>query len=318
MATPEQARAYFLARHACHPHVQHLVPRLVALYEWYASAGLSEKKFEAAIKSGKDVEYPHTLSEMMVAHQLHTAGFALERSPPSGGPDFIATKGSVKVQIEVYTPLPLPEVKSYLERGIGGVFTVPLTAFLMCWTKGIAEKTKKLLGDGALAGWRQKKLVDENAPFVIAINGCLFDAPMEQVSFRQHAGPLPLAAVALYAVSDPTIQFDRNTGQKLWSGFTHRKELTREKAGAIPLDTFNDPRFAPVSAVWALVLDATDLLYDAPALFPQQRHASAVLHNANALVPLGVGGLPAFEEWQMEPDLDGYAITCVRSTLPLK
>jgi hypothetical protein len=316
MATTDQALVYFRTRLEGRKHASLILPRLVAVYSWFSGAGLSERKFERAIESNSAVEYDQHLSEMLVAYRLHQKGFSLMRSPSSGGPDFVATRDTLNVQIEVYTPLPPQEVEAYLHRPQGGVFTVPLAPFLMCWTKGIAAKANQLLGEGTMAGWRQKKLVDDSAPFVIAINGCLFDAPMEGVSFRQHAGPMPLAAVALYAVSNPTIEFDTNTGQRIWSGYTRRDELTRDKGGPIPLDRFQDPRFAPVSAVWAMALDATDLLYDEPDVLPRQRFASAVLHNANAEVPLGVGELPAFEEWAMQDDPEGYAVTRVLSNLP--
>ena len=315
MATPAQARHFFQARHGTHHRASEFVPRMAAVYTWFFDAGLSERKFEAAIKAGHDPEYSQNLSEMLVAYRLHQAGFALNRSSRKGGPDFVAIKDGVKILVEVVTPQALPEVDVYLNRPKAGVFTVPLQGFLMCWTKGIAAKTKQLLGDGNSRGWREKKLVDENAPFVIAVNGCLFSGMFDE-GFRPPVGSHPWAATALYAISDPTIRFDRQTGQRLWTGFEHRKELTRTDKEPIPLDTFFDPACTPVSAVWAMVVDQFDLLYDDPAVLPQQHYASAVLHNHNAEVAISVGLLPAYEEWAITSDAEGNGVTLVLNARP--
>jgi hypothetical protein len=299
-----------------HSQAPHLVPRLVSVFNWFWGAGLVERKFEAAIEAGSDPEYSQNLAEMLVAYRLHQAGFTLKRSSRKGGPDFIATKDSVTVQVEVITPQPLAEVAEYLNRPKVGVFTVPLQHFLMNWTKGIAAKVKQLLGDGKTKGWREKKLVDDKLPFVIAVNGCLFATALDQGFFRPPIGNHPWAATGLYALSDATIRFDRKTGKRLWSGFEYRKELAREDKGAIPLDTFLDPAYGPVSAVWAMSLDDFDLLHDDPEVLPRQRYASAVLHNPNAEVALAIGHLPAYEEWTVMPDNEGYAVTRVKDLVP--
>ena len=224
-------------------------------------------------------------------------------------------KDGVKIQVEVITPKALPKVDAYLNRPKVGVFPVPLQDFLMCWTKGIAAKVKQLLGDGDTPGWLEKKLVDERAPFVIAVNGCLFSGLFDE-GFRPPLGDHPWVATALYAISDPTIRFDPQTGQRLWAGFEHRKELSRTDKAAIPLDTFLDLGYTSVSAVWAMSLGEFDLLHDAPAVLPRQSYASAVLHNPSAKVELGVGHLPAYEEWSVTPDAEGYGVTLVLDARP--
>lgn len=307
---------FFQARHGKHNLASQLVPRLAAVFAWFSDAGLVERKFAAAIEAGSDPEYAQNLSEMLVAYRLHQHGFALKRSPRKGGPDFIATKDGVTIQVEVITPQPLPEVAEYLNRPKVSVFTVPLQHFLMNWTKGVAAKVKQLLGDGQTKGWRDKNLVDSKFPFVIAVNGCLFATALDEGFFRPPIGNHPWAATGLYALSDATIRFDRQTGKRLWSGFEFRKELMREDKGAIPLDTFLDPTYASVSAVWAMSLDDFDLLHDDPEILSRQRYASAVLHNPNAEVALTVGHLPAYEEWTVMPNEEGYEVTRVKNLVP--
>jgi hypothetical protein len=106
-----------------------------------------------------------------------------------------------------------------------------------------------------------------------------------------------LAARGLYGVGDPVFRYDRRSGRNQWSEFEVKKELTRKGKGTIPLDTFLDPLYAPVSAVWVMSLDEFDLLHDDPVVLPRERCASAILHNPHANVMLGSGLLPAYEEW---------------------
>ena len=251
-----------------------------------------------------------------MARRLHEAGFELRRSTRKGGPDFIASKAGQAVQIEVVTPKASKDVNDYINRPpFSASFTVPLQEFLMCWTKGIAAKVEQLLGSAKTVGWQEKGLVDEKLPFVIAVNGCLFAGSFDE-GFREPLGGHPRAATALYAISAPTIQFDRTTGKRLWAGFELRKGLPRTNKGTIPLDTFLDAAYAPVSAVWAMTLDPADLLHDDPPVVQRQSYASAVLHNPNATVRLGAGFLPAFEEWELQSDPNGYAIVLVLNIRP--
>jgi len=316
MITLEKAHRFFQAGQADRLSSSALVPRLAQVFLWFCAAGLCEKKFEAAVHAGQDPEYAQNVSEMMVAHRLHQAGFELRRSPPNGGPDFIAIKSGQAIQIEVVTPKASKEVSDYINRPpFSPSYTVPLEEFLMCWTKGIAAKVEQLLGGSKTVGWQEKGLVDEQLPFVIAVNGCLFAGSFDE-GFREPLGGHPRAATALYAISAPTIQFDRNTGKRLWAGFELRKGLTRYNKGTIALDTFLDAAYAPVSAVWAMTLDPSDLLHDNPPVETRRSYASAVLHNPNAVVALDVGLLPAFEEWQLQPDPDGHAIALVLDHRP--
>lgn len=288
--------AYFARRHNGYRLAPQLVPRLSAIFDWFQSTGLCEHKFETEIRKGSYAAYAQDMSEMLVAHRLHQDGYTLRRSPSAGGPDFIATKDGTSIQLEVVTPQALPEVAAYISRPRIGAFSVPLSGFLLCWTKGIAQKAGQLLGNGDIKGWTEKGLVDVHLPFVVVVNGCLFKADLSE-GFRQPAGSLPWAAVGLYAVSDLTIYIDRSTLKSTGSGFDYRQKLERGGKGAVPLDTFLDPQYRPISAVWALALDDFDLLHDAPEVLPRRDYESAVLHNPTADVPLAYKAISAFEEW---------------------
>lgn len=293
------ARAYFAERWANHPLVDVLVDRLVAAYVWFQDAGICERKFQSVIKNRNYASYAQDLAEMLAAYRLHQAGFALKRSPASGGPDFIATKDGATVQLEIVTPEPLVEVSAYLRRPKEGVFSVPLNGFLLCWTKGIARKAKQLLGDDNVRGWVAKGLVDSHLPFVVVVNGCKFSTPLSE-GFRPPLASFPWAAVALYAISDPQIYLDRATGTSIGSGYEFRDKLLRGEKAAIPLDIFIDKKYQFISAVWALSLDDLDLLHDPPAALPRQSYESVVLHNPMTASPVAEGMLPAFEEWQLQ------------------
>lgn len=293
------ARVYFAERWANHRLGDALVDRLVAAYAWFHDAGLCERKFQSAIKNRNYASYAQDLAEMLAAYRLHQAGFTLQRSPASGGPDFIVTKDGATVQLEIVTPEPLDEVSAYLNRPKEGVFSVPLNGFLLCWTKGIASKAKQLLGDDKDQGWVAKGLVDSRLPFVVAVNGCKFSTPLSE-GFRPPLGGFPWAAVALYAISDPQIYLDRATGKSVGSGYEFRDKLPRGEKAPVPLDVFLDNKYQFISAVWALSLDDFDLLHDPPAALPRQSYESAVLHNPMTATAIPQGLLPAFEEWQLQ------------------
>ncbi|MGH8815015.1 MAG: hypothetical protein ACREX5_00395, partial [Achromobacter pestifer] len=110
------ARAYFAERWTHHRLGDALVDRLVSVCEWFHDAGLCELKFQSAIKNRNYASYAQDLAEMLAAYRLYQAGFALERSPASGGPDFVVTKDGTTVQLEIVTPEPLNEVSAYLNR----------------------------------------------------------------------------------------------------------------------------------------------------------------------------------------------------------
>jgi type I restriction enzyme S subunit len=308
---------YFAGRLGSHGLAPLIAPELARIFRWFQAAGLCETKFQAEVSKGTYGAFAQDVSEMLVAYRLHQGGFTLARSPPAGGPDFIASRDGQVVQLEVVTPEPVEKVRQYQERPRTGEFllSVPAQEFLLCWTKGIAQKAHQLLGNGELAGWRSKGLVREDLPFVIVVNGCQFSGSFDE-GFRPLRGPFPLAARALYAISEFTIEIDKATGKSVGSGFNHHPQLDRgHDRGPVPLDTFLDPQFAPVSAVWAVSLNQCDLRFD----LGEKRNvfSSAVIHNPSAHVPLPQGLLPAFEEWTLTQGQDENTLHCVINRVPL-
>lgn len=272
-------------------------------YRWFTLAGLGGAKFDSEFINGYQ-KMRQQLSEIMVADALHRAGFHLARSPKRGGPDFVATQDGTKVQIEVVTPEPVAAVKEYQDRNRNGVFSVPFSSFMECWTKGITTKCIQALGDPEVpgSGWVAKGLLDPAVPFVIVVNGCLFQGDFADEGFAQFGWPM--AARAVYAMSEYTMFVNVHSGRSDESGYTHRDALDRGQRSSIPLNTFLDPAFAPVSAVWALVADDYDLRFHPPAIEHRQEVCSSLIHNPNARHPLPLGLLPAGQELtcRVEPD----------------
>ena len=78
-------------------------------------------------------------------------------------------------------------------------------------------------------------------------------------------------------------------------------ELRGRLSGAeVPAYTFLDPRFHPISAIWASDIDESWVIGNTKAL--------AVIHNPQATNPLPVGVLPAFEEFVATPNGDEYVL----------
>ena len=103
----------------------------------------------------------------------------------------------------------------------------------------------------------------------------------------------PYAVEATLAVGPLQISIDRTTMQATEKGHQHRPLISNASGNVVPADTFFDPKFAPVSAIWAVDLDEVSLL-DEP-------RPMMVIHNPLATHPLARKLLPAQLEYRAVP-----------------
>lgn len=318
MASRLTAEAFSSALEAKWPRMldrEEVTRRALDLYAWFCDYGLKDAKFDSEFSGPSDYKMRQHLSEMLVAKKMHDAGYSLSRSPRKGGPDFLAERGSQRLQLEIVTPEPTEEVKQYLNRNGNGVFHVPHNGFFECWTKGIAAKCTQALGPSGQAekGWVSKGLLDESVPFVIVVNGALFRGDWADHSFSQFG--YPMAVRALYAMSEHTLFLSVNGDEEERAGYLHREKLERTRGQPIPLNTFLEDRYAPVSAVWALAIDEYDLRFDDPVLEEVPDDQSTVVHNPHATRPIDPGVLPAGDEFICLLERSGYQIQRVPGKL---
>ncbi len=254
--------------------------------------GLADRTFQSNLCSGDDGRFWQRLSEALLAHELLAMG--LDVHPSSSGPDFLLKHDSRNIWIEVICPEPNGIPLDWLQSQVNKVHTFPHEAILLRWTAAIKEKAEKLLGsaDGTRTGYIEKDIVEKTDAYVIAINarrlrGQHFPALVGISQF-------PFAVEAVFAVGPLAIKIDRTTGESTPAQHTHRPQIRKPTGSAVPAYTFLDPRFSPVSAIWACDIDETWVIGNAKL--------SAVIHNPIALNPIPPHLLPAGSDYIAIPD----------------
>lgn len=273
----------------------------VALCRAHLDSGLADRNAEQRLCSADDGIFWQQLSEVLLADQLRKAGLPLLHA--AAGPDFLIEVDGQRTWVEVICPTPAGIPAEWLaptpEFPEIRVRTLPDEAVLLRWTSAIKEKAEKLLGtaDGRRAGYLAKGIVAPEDAYVVAINGRLLrgDWP-DIIGISQY----PFAAEATLCVGPYEVRLNRETLETVGEGLQHRPTVLNANGAPVPADTFFDPRFAPVSAIWATDVDE-NLIFD-------QRRPMAIVHNPIASRPLPVGLLPAQQEYVAVPDGDRYLL----------
>ena len=288
--------------------------RLISTFTWYTQAGLADKQFAQQLVA--DDTYLQRLSEMLVAYKLARAGYKL--SSKAAGPDLWASKAGRGFWVEVITPRPEQVDASFLnqhEAGPDGFVKVPSDQILRRWTSAISEKARKLLGtDNQISGTRspgylEKKLVKANEPFVIAINARNLRSKAGEGVFSGRSLN-PCAVEALFAVGPLELRFgplDGSSPARLSVGRSQRAVLKSATGADIQMTTFLDEAYAPISAVWALDIDESEMILNPPWPGIERNYfASAAMFNPHAINPLAPRDLPTFEDWTCKIEGDSY------------
>lgn len=110
----------------------------------------------------------------------------------------------------------------------------------------------------------------------------------------------PLAIEATLAVGPLQIRIDRATLKELGAGHQHRTRVRKPSGAEVPGDTFLDPTFSPISAIWAVDVDEILLLGEPRPM--------VVAHNPLASTPLLPRFLPAQSEYFADVRDDYYEI----------
>jgi hypothetical protein len=83
--------------------------------------------------------------------------------------------------------------------------------------------------------------------------------------------------------------------------------IPKPNGAQVPANTFLDPRFKPISAIWAIDSDE-EFLFRAP-------RAMAVVHNPEAAVPIARQHLPAWSEYVATNEGDHYFLEKLKGRL---
>lgn len=260
--------------------------RVYHLCQSYISRSLGDDSAEQRLCSQEDPVYWQQLSEVLLEDQLAKA--QLQPTHPREGPDFLTSHMGRRIWIEVVTPRPEGIPTQWLDRA-SKVWKLPHEEILLRWTSAIKEKAEKLLGNAErnVKGYLQKGIVRSDDAYVIAVNGYLLRRP----SWPELSGisQFPFAVEATFCVGPLQVHIDRETRKVIGSEHQHRPLIPKPNGAQIPADSFLDPRFSPVSAVWAVDIDER-LLFE-------RANPMAVVHNPLARNPIPERLLPAQSEY---------------------
>ncbi|TPI37395.1 hypothetical protein FJ414_13660 [Mesorhizobium sp. B3-1-6] len=261
--------------------------RLIAICQHYLDSGFGDGNAEQRLCSPDDFTYWQQLSEVLLAHQLTAAG--IEFTHQAVGPDFCITHGGRRIWIEVIAPTPANVPAAWLEA-TEGVRDFPHEAILLRWTAAIKQKAEVLLGNPPRAnGYLSSGVVSQNDCYVIAINGRLLRGFGGSLHALIGVSQFPFAAEATFAIGPLQVRINRETLEASAPEHQQRYLIHKPVGQPVPADTFLDPRFAPISAIWAVDIDES-VVVGRPATM-------VVVHNPSATNPLPVGFLPAQDEY---------------------
>ena len=264
--------------------------------QWFIDNGLGDPDTPQRLASDNDHIYWQALSEVMVADQLHRCGLAPARQPDS--PDVQVVHQGRHVWVEVVCPTPAGIPDQWLRHEEGAV-TFPHEAVSLRWTSALKEKFEKLVGMPGrnYQGYIAKGIVRPEDAYVIAINGRLLRDSWPAIN---GISLWPFAVEVTYAIGPRQLQISRDTGAIMSSSQQHRPSFQKPNGASIPSDSFFNPGYAPVSAVWAMDIDEHDLWKD--------RDTSILVHNHGASNPLPANLLPAYSEYSATVGSAEYTI----------
>lgn len=257
----------------------------------FVSSGLADRKFISELTSGSDAKFWSSLSEAFVFDRLRHLPFP-HRARTGVGPDFLVQHRGTRIWVEVVCPNPANVPADFLEFA-PGARSHPHEQILLRYTSAIADKARKLYGYAAAkgerpeAGYLQSGIVGPHEAYVIAVNACrLRHGPF---SSFEGISQYPVAVEAVFPVGPLEIRFDSATLDVVGSGNGVRFHVLKPNGATVSTHMFLDPRFARVSAIWALDLNG---LHDFGSPQP-----SALIFNPIAEVPIARGSLPADTEY---------------------
>lgn len=258
----------------------------------FAASGLADRKFEIELMDDSDDKFWSCISEALVYKRLRDK-VVTSRSNVGVGPDFLLQVGQKRVWVEVICPAPTGVPADWLDIQIGQVTSMPHEAILLRWTAAIKEKTDKLVGsfDGRVRGYLEKGIVAPEDIYVIAVNGCrLRHGPF---SALLGISQFPYAAEAVFPIGPYQVRVDCDMLEPIVASHEQRFSIKKPKGALVPTYAFLDPRFKPVSAVWAIDFNGCGVIGNS--------EPSALIHNPYANNQLPQQVLQVDEEYMATP-----------------
>lgn len=281
--------------------------RLIAIADQYLADGHGDLNAEQRLRSSDNHVYWQQLSEVLLGHQLAEAGIAFIHQ--GAGPDFRIEHQGRTIWVEVITPTAAGVPAEWLADACEGVRDFPHEAILLRWTAAIKQKAEVLLGGPDHPGYLANGLVAPGDAYVIAVNGRLLRGGGGLFDALTGISQLPFAVEATFAVGPIQVRFNRENMEAGEPEHQRRYHIPKPVGQPVPAHTFLDPRFRPISAIWATDVDEFSILDRPPSM--------AVIHNPEAPNSISVGLLPAQSEYVARVlDEEQYQLERVRGRTP--
>jgi len=164
---------------------------------------------------------------------------------------------------------------------------MPHKEMLLRWTSVIADKKKRH------CKYREKGIVDDRTPFVIAINSCRLSRFAEEFGISQW----PFVVEAMFPIGPIEVRFNHDEGEFGQARQGLRFSISNANGAAVRTDSFLNPDYSFVSAV----IGCASIWADENA---RQRFGGAprmlIVNNPIAKNPLPTGWLPRGIEYRAE------------------
>ncbi len=255
--------------------------RIIELCQKYIVNGHGDTNAGQKLCSKDDAQYWQQLSEVLLADQLAKAQIQITHR--LAGPDFLIGHNGRKLWIEVTCPEPKGLPNEWINHIRGTPVSVPHEQILLRWTNAIKAKTD------VLSGYIDKCIVNKEDAYVIAINGRLLRGFGGEFPELYGISQFPFAVEATFCIGPYQMSIDRQTLQTTGSGHQYRSSILKPNGASVPADTFLDPNFSPISAIWSVDIDENVLA--------GEWRPMVVVHNPNAANPIPTNFLPAHAEY---------------------
>lgn len=265
--------------------------KVADLYDRFFDERLADRHFAKTIAVGSDDQHQERIAELLLASQLWDWEFSL--SSADQGPDFLASKDGNSAWIELISPNGRKIPWLTPTPGNPVVQALPHQEMALCYTAGVKEKYEKLVGVGGKAGYLESGVVQADETYVIALNQSRIATMPDLNGISQ----LPIAVEVMFSVGPLQLQVDRNSGQVVDSGHTHRASIRKSREVEVASNRFLDPGYASVAALLAIHLAPQTLITPENGEPLLRANPTALVYNPNALNPLEPRWLPAQQHW---------------------
>lgn len=270
-----------------------MLSRIGDIYDRFMDEGLADPHFTKQIIELNDYVHEQRMAELLLADHLWGLGFSLKSQ--TVGPDFLATKDGHSAWIELITPTPAGINPAWLTPSPEGVWKYPYDEIALRYTAAFKEKHERLVGtvEGKL-GYLARDIVGQHETYVIAVNQHLL-----QPSFRTLSGIslIPTACEILFAVGQQQLHLDRTTGAVLDRDYAHRPNISKAGCVQVPADSFLNPAYAQVSAVFAVDLVLEKFITPDSDHLLMREDLTLMVYNPLTSNPLPPRWIPAQSHW---------------------